>query len=124
MLAYGLTYDDLKRLENVEGVAELVPMRAFPSDVRRLEKTHPGRVVATTAAFAEAASLKLAAGRFLNEEDEKEILNVAVLGSAVAEALFPDKDPLTESVRLGNHFYRVVGVVREREMGAVGLGGA
>jgi len=122
VLAYGLTQDDLKRLGTVEGVAELVPTRVFPSEIRRLEKTHPGRVVATTAAFAEAANLKLAAGRFLNEEDEKESLNVAVLGSAVAEALFPGKDPLTETVRLGNYFYRVVGVVRERENGARGLG--
>ncbi len=121
VLAYGLTRDDLKRLGAVEGFAELVPMRVFPSEVRRLEKAHPGRVVATTAALAEAADLKLAAGRFLSEEDEKESLNVAVLGSAVAEALLPDQDPLTETVRLGNSFYRVVGVVRERDKGAAGL---
>jgi multidrug resistance efflux pump len=122
VLAYGLTRDDFRHLGTVEGVAELVPMRVFPAEVRRLEKTYPGRVVGTTAAFAEPTNLKLAAGRFLDEEDEKESRNVAVLGSAVAEALFPDKDPLTETVRLGNSFYQVVGVVSERDNGAPGMG--
>jgi putative ABC transport system permease protein len=122
VLAYGLTYDDCKLLGTVEGVAELVPMRVFPSEVRRLEKTYPGRVVGTTAAFAEPTNLKLAAGRFFDEEDEKESRNVAVLVSAVAEGLCPDKDPLTETVRLGNSFYQVVGVVSERDNGAPGMG--
>jgi hypothetical protein len=122
VLAYGLTHADFKHLGTVEGVAELVPMRVFPTEIRWLEKTHRGRVVATTAAFAEAANLKLVAGRFLDEEDEKESRNVAMLSSAVAEALFPNKDPLTETVRVGSSFYQVVGVVSERDKGAPGLG--
>jgi multidrug resistance efflux pump len=76
VLAYGLTYDDLKRMETVAGVAELVPMRIIPSDVSRLGGIQWNRrVIATTAAFADVAGLKLATGRFLNEQDETEMTN-------------------------------------------------
>jgi multidrug resistance efflux pump len=123
VMAYGLTYDDLKRMEAVAGVAELVPVRIIPSSAYRAETGHrSARVIATTPAFADAADLQLAAGRFLNEKDEQEMNNVAVLGSDVAEKLFGDKEALGESVRLGNYFYRVVGVVRERKEGFPGLG--
>ena len=47
--------------------------------------------------------------------------NVAVLGSDVADRLFPFEDPLEQTVRLGNYFYEVVGVVANRmPMAAVG----
>ncbi|HKI35624.1 MAG TPA: FtsX-like permease family protein, partial [Gemmataceae bacterium] len=53
--------------------------------------------------------------------DDRGMLNVAVLGSAVADKLFPYEDPLKQSVRLGNYFYRVVGVVASRmPLAAVG----
>jgi RND family efflux transporter MFP subunit len=121
VMTYGLTYDDLKHLGAVEEVREVVPMRVFPCEVRRLDMMKPGRVVATTPALADAAGLKLEAGRYLREEDGEQTLNVAVLGSAIAKALFPDVDPLGESIRVGNYFYRVVGVFREQEKGAAGL---
>src|SRR5262249_55138317 len=40
--------------------------------------------------------------------------NVAVLGSNVAEALFPFEDPMGQTVRLGSYFYVIVGVLRDR----------
>ena len=61
------------------------------------------------------------AGRFLNDDDDREMRNVAVLGSEVADRLFPFEDPLKQSVRLGNYFYEVVGVVASRmPLAAVG----
>jgi putative ABC transport system permease protein len=121
VLSYGLTYDDLKRVGSVEGVAELIPMRAFPREVRRRERMSVASVIATTPAFADWTNITLAAGRFLREEDGEGMLNVAVLGSDVAKALFGDEDPLGESVRLGNYFYRVVGVLHEQVKWVAGL---
>src|SRR5262249_52915106 len=69
------------------------------------------RLVATTAGYADALGLRTAFGRFLTDEDDGDSANVAVLGSAAAEALFPGEDALGQSVRLGEHFYRVVGVL-------------
>src|SRR5262249_51621248 len=47
-------------------------------------------------------------------DDDHNMLNVAVLGSAIAEAMFPFDNPLGHTVRLGQHFYVIVGVLPER----------
>jgi putative ABC transport system permease protein len=46
-----------------------------------------------------------------------------VIGSAVARDLFPFSNPMGETLRMGQHFYRVVGVLKER-MPTGGTGGS
>lgn len=120
---YGLTYDDYDRFQTIGSIGRMVPMRVFPQEIRRLERMHNGRVVATVPEYADVNQLSLAAGRFLTEEDDFHMKNVAVLGSGTAEALFPFKDPVGDTVRLGSHFYLVVGVLKDR-MPTGGSGGS
>jgi HlyD family secretion protein len=117
VLSYGLTAKDFERVAALPGITRLIPVRTFPQEVRRLEGMHNGRVVATTADFAEQAGLTLAAGRFLSEDDDRERKNVVVLGAATAARLFPQDDPVGQTVRLGSHFFLVVGVLRESAPG-------
>jgi putative ABC transport system permease protein len=111
---FGLTYTDYDRFLTINTVTRRVPMRVFPQEIRRLERLHIGRTVATTPDYQMVNQLDLAAGRFLTEEDDRYMRNVAVIGSGVADRLFPFEDPLGDSVRLGQYYYRVVGVLRDR----------
>jgi putative ABC transport system permease protein len=123
---YGLTYDDYDRFLTNLGtgtVTRVVPMRVFRQEIRRLERMHNGRVVGTTPEYAEVNQLDLACGRFLHEEDDLRMRNVCVLGSTTAEKLFPFENPLGQTVRLGQHFYVIVGALRER-MPTGGSGGS
>lgn len=112
--AYGLTYSDLERLARLPTVTQLVPVRVFPQEMRRLDRKLLGQVIATTSAFPDRTGLSMAAGRFLIEDDNRERRNVAVLGSEVAQTLFPDDDPLGKSVLCGGHLYSVIGVAGEQ----------
>jgi putative ABC transport system permease protein len=114
ILTYGLTYSDFDRFLTIGPVTRRVPMRVFPAEIRRLDHKHLGRIVGTTPDYADVNQLVLAAGRFLTEDDDHVMNNIAVLGSEVAEDLFPFEDPLGQSVRLSQHFYRVVGVLKHR----------
>jgi putative ABC transport system permease protein len=120
---YGLNYDDYERFLTIPVVTRGVPMRIFSTQVRRLEWTHNGRVVATTPAYTEVNQLSLASGRFLSEDDDRQMINVAVLAANVADRLFPFEDPIGQTVSMGTHFYRVVGVIKER-MPTGGAGGS
>src|SRR5581483_5930987 len=64
---YGLTYKDYERLLTISTVTQHVPMRIFPSELRRLEYMHNGRVVGTTPAYADVNKVELLAGRFLTD---------------------------------------------------------
>jgi putative ABC transport system permease protein len=120
---YGLTYTDYDRFKTIDAVTRRVPMRIFPQEIRRLERVHNGRLVATTPEYGEVNQLELAAGRFFTAKDGRYMLNVCVLGAATAARLFPFDDPLNETVRVGDYFYKVVGVLRER-MPTGGSGGS
>jgi putative ABC transport system permease protein len=114
ILSYGLSYEDYDQFLAIDSIVRSVPMRIFPQEIRRLERMHTGRVVATTPEYAEVNQLDLAGGRFFKPDDNHYMLNVAVLGSVTAESLFPFDDPIGQTIRLGNYFYKVIGVLRKR----------
>ena len=120
-IAYGLTYADYKQFLLLDTVIGSVPMRMFKQEIRNLHRMHNGRVVGTTAAYKNVNKIELVAGRFLIDSDEvdepgdeNELRNVAVLGSDVAESLFPFQEAVGQSIVLNKHHFKVVGVLKER----------
>ena len=114
---YGLTQDDYDRfavLMQGGTITRMVPMRIFQQEMRRLHQMWTGRAVGTTAAYAEVNELPLALGRFLLPEDDEKHENVAVLGSTVAQRLFPYENPLGQTLKLGQSEWVVVGVLKSR----------
>jgi putative ABC transport system permease protein len=55
-------------------------------------------------------------GRFLSEIDERRNDNVCVLTVGLAQRLFPYQDPMTQSIKVNEFYYRVVGLAREKNM--------
>jgi putative ABC transport system permease protein len=123
IVTFGLTRKDYEKLQMFDSVIRHVPMRIFWQEVRRLEKKREGRVVGTTYKYAEVNKFDMAAGRFLTDYDDQEMLNVVVLGSAIAEYLFPFESPLNQTVVINKHEYKIVGVINER-MPTGGTGGS
>jgi putative ABC transport system permease protein len=120
---YGLTKKDYEKFQMIDTVVRHVPMRIFYQEVRRLEKMQNARIVATTALYAAVNKFNMDTGRFLTDYDDEEMQNYAVLGSAIAEYLFPFEDPIGQSIVLNKHEYRIVGVISER-MPTGGVGGS
>jgi putative ABC transport system permease protein len=58
--------------------------------------------------------IKVAAGRFLPEEDPRATRAFAVLGSRVRHELFGDVNSLGRRVRVGGERYRVIGVMESK----------
>ena len=120
-LLYGLTYTDYKQFKILDSIVSSVPMRIFPQEVRNLHRQQIARVVATTTAYQNVNKIELVDGRFLIDSDEvedpgddNEMRNVIVLGSDVAETLFPFQPAVGKSIVLNKNQYVVVGVLKER----------
>ena len=70
-------------------------------------------VVGTTEDLPDVFDRELARGTYLTGSDVDTRRRVAVLGANVAQALFPDRDPLGRQVQVSGVRFRVVGVFTE-----------
>jgi putative ABC transport system permease protein len=74
------------------------------------------QVLGVTFSYFEHANLNIAHGRFLNDDDEKQVAQSAVLGSDAANELFPQfatntADILGQFVKVNHVWLKVVGVL-------------
>jgi putative ABC transport system permease protein len=75
-------------------------------------RLQPGlSVVATEPDYLKVTRSQISRGRFLNFLDEQEFKKVCVVGAEAARKLFTYHDPLTQSVRVRDAWYRVVGIL-------------
>ncbi|MDB5312380.1 MAG: transporter ATP-binding protein [Gemmataceae bacterium] len=128
LLAYGLTYLDLDRIRaTIPTLTAATPMREYRKTVRYLDRKTEARVVGVSPDFLRLHNIRLAAGRGIDALDEDGFTNVAVLGSAAAETLFPTEDPVGRSVSLEGadrlRSFTVVGVIAPKTLASGGGGG-
>ena len=71
-------------------------------------------LVGTLSDFQKIWGYEIPSGRFLTDADSDAERQVVVLGSDIAEGLFPGRSPLGQSVRIDNRPYRVVGVLAKK----------
>ena len=119
---YGLTYDDIERIaDTIPSVSVTVPARRVRKDVWNLNRTTDTFIVGTVPWFPKVMNRDVAQGRFISSVDVRYQSNVCVLEPQVALDLFPFKDAIGQSVKIGTDYYRVVGVM---EAPGFGKGGA
>jgi putative ABC transport system permease protein len=100
---------------SVDGVS---PQNYSPrSDIIKYKnrKASRARVMGTWPDYVRVNNTFLRVGRFIDETDEQFRRDVCVLGHEVAQALFPDEDPLNKEIRVNSEKFTVVGVMEKRE---------
>ena len=61
--------------------------------------------------YADIRSWKLAKGAMFSEQDVRSVAKVAVIGKTVADQLFPDSDPVGQTLRIRNIPFKILGVL-------------
>ncbi len=83
--------------------------------VRRGEKTIQGiGIQGVTPNITSLTSIKLARGREFTPTDDYYRSNVAVIGTDIADELFPTSEPVGSEIRIGQLPYTVIGVAEPR----------
>jgi putative ABC transport system permease protein len=112
---YGLTYEDASRLQTtIPGVVRILPMRIIRENVRFQRMEVPCQVIGTLSFYPEVVGADLLQGRFLAFFDEQYNENICVITTGLARRLFPYQNPLENTVKIAAFYYRVVGIVQER----------
>jgi putative ABC transport system permease protein len=110
---------------DVERVSTLVPQVRTASPlvarflrVRHRERTTLAQVLGVLPAYGDILRLSTSRGRFLVATDETEAAAVCVIGAGLGRQLFGFRDPVGESLRLGDEYCQLVGVLNEQGSGA------
>lgn len=115
-----LTWDDLTAIAALPEVAAAAPqLRAGAQVVTDLANWQT-QITATTPAWFTIRSWAVTRGAALTEADVAGARRVAVLGQTVVTNLFPDVDPIGQTVRIDRTPYTVIGVLARQ--GTSGFG--
>ncbi len=78
------------------------------------EKVQNAQLVGTTAAYEIVHDAFVERGRFLSSTDVNRASRVAVIGTEIAETLFPYVDPVDKEISLDGFHFRVIGVMERK----------
>jgi len=116
-----LTLEDAKAIEReatlVRGVAVSVNVSVFESvEIKyRNNKVDTAMVIGMNEKWPTVMSVYLPKmGRFITEAEVNHSARVCLLGSELADSLFPNVNPLGKEIRVGTASFTVVGVLNKR----------
>lgn len=109
-----LVPDDAAAVAALPCVMEAAPGVDGAVRVKAASQATLTKVQGTTAAFLRVRRFRVAEGRFLDDDDDRTARRVAVLGSRVAEALFPGESAVGREIRLRGAPFEVIGVLESK----------
>ncbi len=113
-----LTLADAAALKRLASLAAAVsPERSIATGVEirtgRAEVNGP-TVIGVTPDYALANNRFIQDGRFLTDADVRHAAPVCALGADVADALFPNRDPIDRTIEISGRAYQVVGLFEKQ----------
>jgi len=120
--AYGivittLTYEDalaLGKKSNVPNISEVAAFYRGSYSVKYGVNSYDTTVNGTTANYFDVEGGGIAEGRFFNQDEEKNLSKVAILGYTVKQELFGDSNAVGQKIKIKNQAFEVIGVSEER----------
>jgi len=127
-----LTMDDAEAIKNLPAIETAVPFLNITSNWfgqkilvsgKNGKTSSSVRLQGTLPDVEKGGAEVLIEGRWFTENESEEKLDVALIGSTVAEAYFPYGSPIGENLEIGGRVFRVIGVLQKREQLFGGGGG-
>jgi putative ABC transport system permease protein len=115
--AQPLTYRDAQAIADplyVPNLAAVAPLTQGGATIVFGQNDGQATVMGTTPEYAYVRSSEMERGRFIEEADVSTRSRVCVLGQEVAATLFPDTDPLEQTVKINQVPFRVIGILESK----------
>jgi putative ABC transport system permease protein len=97
-------------------VEAMAPMEPLFGNVIKYgnERAQGAQIFGTNTAYVSVHDVYLSRGRFFNETDVSRLAHVTVIGSDIADTLFPNVDPLDKELTIDGRKFRVIGVMERK----------
>ena len=116
---FGMTAEDLRRLEKFIPADTIIPLKAVGSEVSKGASRTTSQTFGTIPELKTAANLRVkAGGRYLVDGDMARRAPVAVIGSEIEKMFFTLTNPIGQNIRIDQRVFKIIGVLEP-----VGLAG-
>ena len=112
-----LTYEDAMALRDKKNAPHLTGVVAYSNGVGTAiwgSQSYDTNLNGCTVDMMEVEGGEVESGRFFNEEEEKNLAKVVVLGSTVKNELFGSSDAVGQRIKIKKHTFEVIGIMKER----------
>ncbi|MFC1776792.1 ABC transporter permease [Pseudomonadota bacterium] len=115
----GLSHSDVRAIEEtlptVEAVSEEKKVKTW--NLFSLHAWSDAQVLAVSPTYFELASLRVAEGRLITQQDDERYAQAAVLGAQAARSLFPEGGAIGQRIKVNHLWLEVIGVLKDRDLG-------
>lgn len=113
----GLSFEDALAIQEiVPGVVSVAPQSETKLDAKSGDKSSKATVIGITPAILGVLNYTTEKGDFINTDHYDRQLKVCVLGSNIARELFSYQNPVGRSVKLGDQWFEIVGVMETKAL--------
>lgn len=111
----GLTIRDVNSIrETIPGITKMSPEIILNTYVIRSGIRRSAKLVGIDPSYFDIFSFELQQGQRFNDEQLKIGAPVCVIGNSIKTKFFPTEDPIGKSIKVGPHWLKIVGVMKER----------
>jgi putative ABC transport system permease protein len=100
----------------VPGVNDVAPQAETKMDARYADKSSKATVIGITPSILKILNYQTEKGVFINEDHYERQLKVCILGSNITRELFSYDNPIGQSVKLGDQWFEIVGVMQNKAL--------
>ena len=109
-----LTYKDYLAVKNLPNVSNAAPLVSNSYVVVSGNKNWTTNVYGVTSDYLSISDLKIAEGRYWNEQEYTGRERVCVIGKTVATGLFGSESPVGQKIRIKGNPFTVIGVLESK----------
>lgn len=103
--------DQVEQFNDLNGIAEVAPTVTGRVLAKSGETSTQVSITGTTASYQTVKDLSLNQGRFISDMENELRQKIVVLGSDTASTLFPNSNPVGESIQINGVSFKIVGVL-------------
>ena len=114
-LSTGLTIYDARSIEKIiPGIEHISPEIIIDTYVTRRAFRRSAKLVGVDNTYFDISGFELSQGKLFNEEHLAYGRAVCVIGNSIKSRFFSEEDPIGKKIKVGDHWLKVIGVLRER----------
>jgi len=111
-----LNLNDLETLHQfAKTVKKTTPVIIRPSSISHHEKTKPISLIGVSENYPDIRKHPVKKGRFINQEDLKNITKVCLLGEDLERELFKHQNSVGKMINIGEGTFLIIGVMKQKE---------